>query len=135
LQECLEGNVYKELSSIELGSQYKDPQYKDHSLVFLVNNYNRLFKRVDIPAGVISTCPASGLDIDTVVMHSKLESLNISERLPDNYYAQIDEDLRKIKQQQICHEQFAPVRLCSLRSLLTTNEPWKLVRLQERKPQ
>ncbi len=134
----------KELTLVESGSderyrRYSDPTFKDHSLVSLVNQYNRLLRRVQFPDPF---CPANpecvgatgGLDIDITSVHPAIEALQITGAKANSFRQNIDKDLKEIARQQAWHEVYGPVRLCSFSAAIkSTDEPWKLILLRERK--
>jgi hypothetical protein len=126
-----------ELVQIESGADghFGDPMFKDHTLVSLVNQYNRLIRRVQFPAEL--TNAAAGLAIDTQNIHPAIETLNITKGEPHAFTHTIDVDLKQIDQQQEWHKLYGPVRRCSALLLMysivsDSTEPWKLMRLIRR---
>ena len=127
---------------VESGAEghYGDPIFKQHSLVSLVNQYNRLLRRVQFPDGF---CPAQsgcagaekGLAIDTLSVHPAIEALQITGSKASSYRQNIDKDLQEIARQQVWHTDYGPVRLCSPSAIISADEPWKLILLKERKKQ
>jgi hypothetical protein len=127
-----------ELILIENGAHYGDPQFKDHSLVSLVNQYNRLIRRVRFPKELkcyppeFPKCAANGLVIDTKYIHPAIGSLKITGVKTYAIFADsIENDLREVAQQQDWHKLYGPVRLCSIFTLIWGwgAEPWQLVKL------
>jgi hypothetical protein len=131
-------NLIPALTKIERGAEgyFDDPQFKDHSLVSLVNQYNRLIRRVQFPDDLkcapTAKCVASGLDIDTQHVHPAIGTLDVTRADAHAFARDIDGDLQQIAQQQQWHNLYGPVRLCSIRTLIFASEPWKLVRLVTR---
>jgi hypothetical protein len=137
-----ESSLNNELAAIEIGDDkhYEDPLFKDHSLVQLISQYNRLLRRIEFPpcvedetkSGVKSQswCPNSGLDIDTKTMHPNIQTKRVFGQLA-TVYSKVYQDLSQIDRQQNWHEQLGPVHMCSEYSILT-KEPWKLISLQLR---
>jgi hypothetical protein len=142
-------NVIAELPLIESGADghFGDPTFKEHSLVNLVNQYNRLLRRVKFPAGLKCdalkcdsnltcdpkmACDPTILDIDTQVAHPEIESLNFTGKDTETYAHTIDGDLTEVARQQAWHKFYGPSRLCSLWTLVWGSEPWRLISLVNR---
>jgi hypothetical protein len=132
----------KELTLVESGAEghYGDPIFKQRSLVSLVNQYNRLLRRVRFPEGFCPTqsgCAGAekGLAIDTLSVHPAIETLQITGAKANSYRQYIDKDLQEIVRQQVWHRDYGPVRLCSPSAIISADEPWKLILLKERKKQ
>jgi hypothetical protein len=127
--------LINELGLIEIGadSHFEDPLFKEHSLVQLVTQYNRLLRRVEFPQCDADSkapwCPAE-LSIDTRTTHPNIETGQFIGQL-DSVSKQIDNDLAQLDRQQGWHKQLGPVHLCSTWTLWT-KEPWKLIGLQQR---
>jgi hypothetical protein len=125
-----------ELVQIESGADghYGDPRFKDQTLVSLVNQYNRLLRRVAFPQEL--PYPA-GLNIDTQNIHPAIAILDVTGGDARAFAQDIDSDLKQIKQQQDWYEAYAPVHRCSVFLMLQStasdsSEPWKLIRLVKR---
>jgi hypothetical protein len=130
--------IAEQLVEIENGADghYGDPSFKAHTLVSLVNQYNRLLRRVQFPPELTY---ATALGIDTKTAHPAIETLDITKADAHAFTQTVDEDLKQLKQQQDWHESHAPVRRCSVGtltySLLSDRaEPWRLIRLVKRSP-
>jgi hypothetical protein len=125
-----------ELVQIESGANghYGDPRFKDQTLVSLVNQYNRLLRRVAFPQGFPYP---ERLDIDTQSIQPAIEILDVTGADARAFAHDIDADLKQIKQQQDWHESYAPVHRCSVFLMIQStasdsSEPWKLIRLVKR---
>jgi hypothetical protein len=125
-----------ELVQIESGADrhYGDPRFKDQTLVSLVNQYNRLLRRVIFPQGFPYP---ERLNIDTQSTHPAIEILDVTGAEARAFAHDIDADLKQIEQQQDWHENYAPVHRCSVFLMINSvwsdsSEPWKLIRLVKR---
>jgi hypothetical protein len=134
-----DGAVYSELRLIEIGADGRsdDPAFKDHSRVNLVDQYNRLIRRVKFPDGFCpadlpAKCADSGLQIDTQNVHAAIATLQFTKAKANNFVQNINDDLQQVSLQQDWHIRYGPERLCSLWTLISTDEPWKLIGLKER---
>jgi len=126
--------------SIEGGRDYGDPRFKDHTLVNLVDQYNRLLRRVqfppDLPAELANA--RSGLAaIDTRKVHPALQALNFTSADVHTFADKIENDLAEVQRQQSWHKTYAPVRRCSAVQVIYSAvsdgaEPWQLIRLVKR---
>lgn len=130
-----------DLTQIESGADghYNDPQFKDHSLVGLVSQYNRLLRRVRFPSGQdcspLQSCPATKLSIDTQEFtHPTIETLGVSKADPRMFAQSIDTDLVEVKKQQDWHTTYGPEKLCSPVHVMFNSTPWQLIRLVKRTP-
>ena len=140
-EDKLAGDINKELTLVESGTEGHngDPAFIRHSLVSLVNQYNRLLRRVQFPEGFCPTqspCAGAekGLAIDTLNVHSAIEALQITGAKANSYRQYIDKDLQDIARQLAWHRDYGPVRLCSYYSaIISAEEPWKLILLKARK--
>jgi hypothetical protein len=127
-----------ELVHIESSAEgyYGNPLFKEHSFVSLVDQYNRLLRRVQFPkeltCGPDEKCAATGLDIDTQTKHPDIETLNITGADPRAFAADIASDKTKLDKQQDWHRDYGPVRLCAPWKLAFGSEPWHLIRLDMR---
>jgi hypothetical protein len=125
-----------ELVQIESGGDghYGDPRFKDQTLVSLVNQYNRLLRRVIFPQGFPYP---ERMKIDTQNVHPAIEILDVTGAEARPFAHDIDADLKQIEQQQDWHENYAPVHRCSVFLMIQStasdsSEPWKLIRLVKR---
>jgi hypothetical protein len=127
-----------ELVGIENGADghYGDPRFKDHMLVSLVNQYNRLLRRLEFPPELKY---ATDLGVDTQTIHPAIETLDITSITKAEAHAfthNIDDDLKQVDIQLTWHELYAPVRRCSFALMYSivsdSAEPWKLIRLVKR---
>jgi hypothetical protein len=130
------GKLVSELVQIESGADghYGDPRFKDQTLVNLVNQYDRLLRRVIFPQGFSD--PES-LNIDTQNVHPAIEILDVTGADARAFAHDVVSDLEQIKQQQDWHEAYAPVHRCSVFLIANSvvsdsSEPWKLIRLVKR---
>jgi hypothetical protein len=128
-----------ELGLIENGADghYGDPAFKDHSLVSLVNQYNRLLRRVTFPPAcaqdqTAKCVPVTDLGIDTRQLHPAIETVDITKAEARGFGPNVDQDLALVDKQQAWHKFYGPVRLCSIVTLLHGSEPWKLIKLVPR---
>jgi len=123
-----------ELTQIEDGTDrhYGDPSFKDHSLVSLVNQYNRLLLRVQFPAcDPPKPCPAV-LAIDTQKIHPAIETLDVTQTDVHGLSDDIRQDMEQIALQVAWHKTYGPEKLCSILTLMRGAEPWKLIKLTDR---
>ena len=116
---------------------YGDPAFKDHSLVSLVNQYNRLLRRLQFPPAcppdAKDKCvPVTNLDIDTQLVHPAIQTLNVTKAEALAFRPDVEKDLSLVDKQQAWHKFYGPVRLCSVRTLFDGSQPWKLIELRAR---
>ena len=123
-----------ELVDIENGAEghYGDPTFKDHTLSSLVNQYNRLLRRVRFNPDQPSDDAV--LDIDTKDTHPAIATLKITKKDAHAFAHNIDQDLTQFEKQQTWHTAYGPVRLCSVYKLASGSEPWHLIGLVKRPP-
>ena len=137
-RSCTTDRLRTELVHIESSAEgyYGNPLFKEHSFVSLVDQYNRLLRRVQFPkeltCGPDEKCAATGLDIDTQTKHPDIETLNITGADPRAFAADIASDKTKLDKQQDWHRDYGPVRLCAPWKLAFGSEPWHLIRLDMR---
>jgi hypothetical protein len=135
-------SVYSDLPLIESGAEghVNDPAFKDHSLVDLVNQYNRLLRRVRFPDKFCpkdssADCAKNGLLFDTQNVHAVIATQKLTAASANRFFQNVSDDLSKIAMQLDWHKQYGPVRLCSFLTLVHTNEPWRLIELKKREPE
>jgi hypothetical protein len=141
--------VYSELPLIESGTDGRsgNPEFKDRSLLNLLNQYNRLLRRVQFPDGFCSAptgspptgslkCANSGFQTKPNGLaangHAVIATLQFTKAEPNTFVRNITDDLQEITLQQDWHEHYGPMHLCEFWTLISTNEPWKLIGLKER---
>src|SRR5271166_5404014 len=128
--------IHGELIQIEDGADmhYGDPQFKDHSIVSLWNQYDRLLRRIQFPADLPPELSGAenGLAIEALNKHPAIEELQVTGTKANSFAPDIDKDLHEIDRQQAWHHDYGPVHRCGFRTLAFGNEPWKLIELEKR---
>ena len=127
--------IHGELIQIEDGADmhYGDPQFKDHSIVSLWNQYDRLLRRIQFPADLPPELSGAenGLAIEALNKHPAIEELQVTGTKANSFAPDIDKDLHEIDRQQAWHHDYGPVHRCGFRTLAFGNEPWKLIELEK----
>ena len=104
----------------------------------LVNQYNRLLRRVRFPDELCpkdssADCVKDGLRVDTQNFHAVMATQKLTTATANRFAHNVSDDLSQVALQLDWHKHDGPMRLCSFWTLISTDEPWQLIELKKRK--